>query len=149
MEEKDKWRPSKFDNFLIAFEKVVENEINAIILTDEELFIKTNELLKWEDKICYTTFKNYKSEAIKGIEEERFYNGFLSVYKKALLNQKSSLFSKLQSDPQSWQRFAWIIERKFSEWNLRHIWEVKTTNEITITEEEKKNKIEALKDFKK
>jgi hypothetical protein len=40
---------------------VLEEDINSIILTDEELFILANEKLEEEDQICYTTFKNYKA----------------------------------------------------------------------------------------
>jgi len=51
----------------------------------------------------------------------------LSLYKKAITIQKKSLFESLRNDPQSWQRYAWIIERKFSEWNLKTISEVDQT----------------------
>lgn len=123
------WRPKKYEKFLEAMEKVLWENINAIIFTDEELFLNCNDLLTWDDKICYTTFRNYKKEAIKNSDEELLYNQFLSLYKKALSNQKKNLFDSLKSDPQAWQRFAWIIERKFSEWNLRIISENKNVNE--------------------
>jgi GTP-sensing pleiotropic transcriptional regulator CodY len=69
----------------------------------------------------------------------------LSLYKKALTIQKKSLFENLKNDDKSWQRYAWIIERKFSDWNLKHLSEVdQTTTNIDITEslsEEQKEKI--------
>ena len=33
--------------------------------------------------------------------------------------QKKNLFLKLIEGKGQWQRWAWIIERKFDEWNLR------------------------------
>jgi hypothetical protein len=57
------------------------------------------------------------------------------------------LFNSLSSDNPQWQKYAWIIERKFSEWNLKSISE--NTNNNTnlnkdVTEElsdEQKRKI--------
>jgi hypothetical protein len=63
----------------------------------------------------------------------------LSLYKKALTNQKKGLFNKLWDDTQ-WQRYAWIIERKFSDWNLVQI--SKNTNKnttVNYTKEEWEN----------
>ena len=113
------WRPSKAELFLEWMKQVLNEGINAIILTDEELFIDTNDKLEKDNRICYTTFKNYKASAIR--EESELYEEFLSVYKKALLKQKRNLFIKLQWDEAQWQKYAWIIERKFNEWNLKKI----------------------------
>lgn len=111
-------RPTKLtDNYLKALEKVLNNELNAIIHTDEELFLLINEQLDDSEKICYATFKNYKSE---NLTDEKI-EAFLALYKKALANQKNELFKSLKSDDKAWQRWAWIIERKFDDWNLRNI----------------------------
>lgn len=117
------WRPSKIEKVTNALEKVLNKDINAVILTDEELFILVNEELEKNDRICYTTFKNYKADVKnpEKSEEIAIYEKFLSLYKKALLKQKADLFTKLHNDPQAWQRYAWIIERKFDAWNLRNI----------------------------
>ena len=112
-------RPSKLENFLVGMERVLNKDINSIILTDEELFISANAELPEEDRIGYTTFKQYKASSIK--EEKAWHSKFQSLYKEALGEQKKNLFNKLHDDPQAWQRYAWIIERKFSEWNLRQI----------------------------
>ena len=48
----------------------------------------------------------------------------MRLYKKALTIQKKNLFKKLQSDDDKWQKYAWIIERKFDDWNLRSKQEV-------------------------
>lgn len=130
------WRPSKLDNFLIAMEKVLNKWMQSIILTDEELFILANEELEEKDKISYTTFKDYKAKWNK--EQIEWFKKFSSLYKKAIIEQKNNLFEKLDSDNPQWQKYAWIIERKFSEWNLRQIsevdnkisWELKTTSAV-------------------
>lgn len=115
-------RPSKLKGFLVGMKKALEDGINAIILTDEELFIQANLYLEEKDRIWYSTFKTYKDS--EQTEEKEWYDQFLALYKTALLTQKRNLFIKLQGDETQWQKYAWIIERKFSEWNLR----IKTEN---------------------
>jgi hypothetical protein len=44
---------------------------------------------------------------------------FSGLYKKALLKQRDDLFIKLQNDEKARQKWAWIIERKFDNWNIR------------------------------
>ena len=44
---------------------------------------------------------------------------FCPLIKKALIRQKVSLFEKLKGDDKQRQRYAWIIERKFDDWNLK------------------------------
>jgi DNA-binding MarR family transcriptional regulator len=56
---------------------------------------------------------------------------FCPLIKKALRNQKENLFKKFSNDDRAWQRWAWIIERKFSEWNLKNINENKNENTHT------------------
>lgn len=108
-------RPSKIGVWIVAFEKIVEKGFNAIYLTDTELRMLTNDLVAEKDQICEATFKNWKAGGLK----DPIYLNFLALYKKALTSQKLELFNKLESDPDKWQRYAWIIERKFTDWNLR------------------------------
>ena len=116
-------RPNKLKNFIEAFKQVLEkNEANVIYLTDDELRITCNDLMEEEHQISDATFENRKAWKLKDSLE---YKEFLGLYKKALINQKSNLFKKLQWDEWQWQKFAWIIERKFSEWNLKQISESK------------------------
>jgi hypothetical protein len=116
------WRPSKIKDFVEAFAKVLSsNELDIIILTDDELRISCNDLLDEWQQISDTTFKNRKSWALKDSEE---YQRFLALYKKALINQKRALFTSVNLWLNNWQSRAWIIERKFSEWNLKQIKEV-------------------------
>jgi len=139
-------RPSKLPKFLIAMEKVMHGadskELNTdfIALTDEELFEEINERLDKKDKIHPNSFLGWKAKARNAEtqiskEQQEYMNKFLVLYKNALRNQKRALFHKLSSsnkdDRAYWQRFAWIIERKFADWNLKHLSEVKQDTSIT------------------
>jgi hypothetical protein len=92
-------------------------------LTDEELFMLANDLLiennQENDVIWYATFKDYKNQDRQS-DAYTTYKDFSAIYRKAIVKQRQSLFTKLEWD-QTWQRYAWIIERKFSDWNLRQI----------------------------
>lgn len=122
--KKNTGRPSKINKFIPALTEVVNEWMNAIICTDEELFIKTNDKLDEEDRINYKTFVNYKAQSHKWDireEDKRLYDEFLLVYKKALMKQKENLFATMAKDTKARQKRAWIIERKFEAWNLRKI----------------------------
>lgn len=118
--KKTKGRPTKLLTWIEAFQKVVNEDINAIILTDDELRMLTNELVEENQQITDRTFESWKAGDLK----DRIYFDFLRLYKKALTIQKKNLFKKLQSDDDKWQKYAWIIERKFDDWNLRSKQEV-------------------------
>jgi len=138
-----KWRPSKLKNFIVAFKKVLENnEWDVIYLTDNELIISCNNLLEKKYRIRKSTFENRKAGIIEDCEE---YHIFLGLYKNALINQKRELFKAVNKWENNWQSRAWIIERKFSAWNLRNISEVKTKQEINILDENKLRQLEDLK----
>ncbi|BAQ84164.1 hypothetical protein [uncultured Mediterranean phage uvMED] len=108
-EEKNKGgRPSKIDAFTDAFDIVVNEDNNAIDLTEEELVLLTNDKLEEKERIHYNTFRNYK----RGIGKDLDFTRFLSLYKKAFLKQKKSLLKKLRESETGWQRFAWLLERK-------------------------------------
>lgn len=120
--ERDAGRPSKIGEFTKQMEEVLNNGMDALICTDEELIMLVNEKLDDEDKIAEDTFKTWKNE---GIKDERCLV-FRHLIKKALLQQKRNLFTKLNDqDRNDWTRYAWQIERKFDEWNL------KNKNEVT------------------
>lgn len=113
--------PSKIDGWLPAFEIVVYESMNSVIFSDDELRILTNNLVEEKQQISEQTFHNWK----KGkISNDDLRDGFLYHYKKALFHQKKLLFEKLENDDKAWQRYAWIIERKFDDWNLRSKQEV-------------------------
>ena len=110
----------KWEKWTMAMNKVFNHKHSvgyAIIFTDEELVDLVNEELDEEDRISYRTFKRYKAGEM---EDDGILSLFVSLYKKALLAQKANLQQGLIDDvPGGWQRYAWILERKFDEWNLR------------------------------
>ena len=114
-------RPTKLtDRFIEAARKVIENDmaLNTIILTDEELVIAINEELPQKERITDRTLERWKaSKNPKRLSEQG--KSFVALIKKALVRQKQYLFKRLSTDEKSWQRFAWIIERKFEDWNIK------------------------------
>ncbi len=121
-------RPTKInDEVLKAFDEIVNDGINAIILTDDELVFLVNEKLEAKDKFSYSSFQRWKALMTKdetdiSEEEEKYldkYADILGLIKKALITQKNNLFTELKNDKQTWTKWAWIIERKFDDWNLR------------------------------
>jgi hypothetical protein len=123
MAKKKTGRPSKIDKFIEVAKEVLFKE-SLMLLTDEELVFLINEQLEEKDRIAQVTFKKWKSGDYSELGETG--KEFLSLIKKALVIQKESLFKKFQNDDRAWQRWAWIIERKFSEWNLKKISESTT-----------------------
>jgi hypothetical protein len=90
-------------------------------------------MLSEEDRISSRTFKRWKisnvGEELDGVEElDEVGKQFCHLYKSALLRQKAALFKRLVSPTEGqWQRYAWIIERKFDEWNIRQKSEIDAT----------------------
>lgn len=131
------WRPTKLtEKFIESAENVLNDWINAIIFTDDELLFAINENLELKEQISERTFKTYKKYAkSKEIQQElsnydiEILDRFLHLYKKALQNQKKYLFEAMRNEEKAWQKYAWIIERKFSDWNLKQISEVKQETE--------------------
>lgn len=133
-------RPTKLLDFINAFESVLKsNELDVVILTDDELRIACNDLLEEKSQISKSTFEKWKAWKAKDSLE---YTQFLRLYKKALINQKRNLFKAVNEWDNNWQSRSWIIERKFSEWNLKQITE--NTNKNTNINLE----VEDWEDFK-
>ena len=123
--------PSKIGPFIKALEKVLDEEMNAFILTDEELIMLVNDLLSEEEGISDATFERWKAN---DIQDERC-QVFRGLYKKALAKQKQNLFKKLNDlDVNSWQRYAWQLERKFAEWNLKKVSDTTHRNGPSVEE---------------
>lgn len=110
-------RPTKLTTKVIQVWKEILDE-NVLFATDEELFLLLNERLDEKERIGYTTFKDWK--AGRSPEHNELFDEFSSLIKNSLLKEKKRLLDNLQKDKQAWQRFAWIIERKFDEWNIRN-----------------------------
>jgi hypothetical protein len=121
-------RPSKIDRFIEVAKDVLFRD-GLMLLTDEELVFLINENLEEKEKVAQVTFKKWKSGDYSELGETG--KEFLSLIKKALIIQKENLFKKFSNDDRAWQRWAWIIERKFSEWNLKNINENKNDNTHT------------------
>ena len=119
MKKKPPYRPTKLtDRFIIAANEVINEEINAIILTDEELLSKINDKLPEEAQVSVETWKDWKA-GTSPVEQNKLLDTFHLLIKKALIRQKSDLFRKMGYDDKAWQRWAWIIERKFDDWNIK------------------------------
>ena len=89
----------------------------VVVYTDKELVEFVNMHLDERDQISIASFERYK----KGeIVDDEYVHLFVRAYKRALFLQKRRLMESLEDDvPGGWQRYAWILERKFDEWNLR------------------------------
>lgn len=115
-------RPTKIEAFAKALEIVLYDPIGvgaAIMHTQKELLFLTNDLLDKEDKICKSTLEKWAGGKTP---DDEYSEVFLRLYEKALIVQKKALFESMRkAPPGAWQKDAWILERKFSELNLRNI----------------------------
>lgn len=121
------WRfPSLTETWIERAEQVL-NDSSSVFLTDEDLLDEINEWLDEKYQFSQRTFQRYKSwETTWQDYEKDLFDSFRHLYKKALRREKKNLFVKFQSDEWQWQKWAWIIERKFDEWNIRMKSEVDT-----------------------
>lgn len=122
-------RPSKINKFLEAAKTVLWDE-NTMLLKDEELVDEINDQLTKEDTISHRTFRRWK--AADWDEKGETGREFVLLLKKALREQKKNLYKKYRDEKGAWQKWAWIIERKFSEWNLKNINENNTNISGTV-----------------
>ena len=122
-------RPSKIYKFIEAAKQVVYQE-DMVYLTDEELVFLINKELDEEDRISDRTFEGWKAGEYG--KDEEIGREFLRLIKDALIVQKKELFKKFGKKDEIWTKWAWVIERKFAQWNLKQINE--TTNTIKTTE---------------
>ena len=145
-------RPPKLTKKWIAVAReVVDTDINAIILTDEELVFLINEKANKKDKISERTFERWKAKNKEDKEDgdeklDKIGEEFCRLYKRALLRQKKDLFNSLKDDDKQWQRFAWIIERKFNDWNIKKQVDITTKGE-SINEESREKAKKAISGF--
>ena len=110
-------RPSKLTaEFIAAAHEVIDQGDNALIFTDAELLFQINEKLSHDARIDRRTFERWKAGELKDDVDGQ---EFCRLIEKALHKQKTALFVSLKTEANQWQRWAWIIERKFDEWNLK------------------------------
>jgi hypothetical protein len=133
-EIKKRGRPFKMSKWIIKLEEVLSEE-NILFLSDHDLRFLVNERLEDKEQISKRTFENWKSGEFH--PDDSTGQKFLKCIEGALIKQKQFLAKKMIEDDKNWQRFAWIMERKFDEWNLKKISERinknETTNIIQIT----------------
>ena len=124
-------RPTKLTQKVIdTLNKVVDNNIYC---TDYELVFLLNEQLPEKEKISYESFKDYKNGRSQA--NNPLIVSFSHVIKKALIKEKIALLKEIKDGVNNWQSRAWILERKFDEWNLKKITENTNKNEVTISEQ--------------
>ena len=116
-------------------EEVVNEGFNAIILTNKEILFKINEAcVKNSERISINTFTSWRKhigdlsdDKISPLEQK-----FLQIFMGALIRQKNLIFEKY-FDSEDWKKWAWIIERKFEEWNLKSKQEIDHSGGVNIT----------------
>jgi hypothetical protein len=129
-------RPTKLsDDIITAFERILNTDRNALVCTDQHLFFLLNDELPKEVKISYRTFQRYKMLAnIYGAGQDSFttpgtperdeyyppiYRELYRVFTHALIKQRNNIMNCLLDDAKGWQRYKWIMERKFRDWSLK------------------------------
>ena len=128
-----KWqgRKDKLSKPLInAMNEIATNAAN-ITLTDEELILLINEQLKPAERISYSTFKSYKNglNLANSIDGERL-TAFLTALKRIRISQKQQHTTAMieNENAGTWQRRAWLLERKFDDLNLTRKMETEVTH---------------------
>jgi hypothetical protein len=142
-------KTSKMEAWVKKLKKVLNKE-NIIYLTDAELQFLVNKELPKKDRITRQCFENWKAGKF-GSQDENIGEEFQELIQCALIEQKNNLFSKMMdTDDKNWTKIAWVLERKFSEWNLKHISENVNKNEqqtiiqISAGNDEQKNLIDNI-----
>lgn len=109
-------RPSKMTERVIEAIETVINE-NILFATDEELVVEINEILPQDQQFTYEAFSKWK----RGLNTKTnpLFPKFVRLIKKALFKEKKRLLDLLAKDDKQWQRYAWILERKFDDWNIK------------------------------
>ena len=117
-------RPNKFEAFARVMAELFDtDDWNAWVVacTDEDLLFMVNQKLPEEQRVSTTSWKDYKAGNLPTSHVDyRCVEQFFGSYKKALVGQKRLIADNLASDsPGAWQKWAWLLERKFDEFNLR------------------------------
>jgi len=121
----ERGRPTKLtQNLLAKFQEVLDTGMNVLVCTDAELLLLLNEKLEEEERISEDSFKRYKAWSLSE-KETPLIEEFCTLYKRALVGQRTTVLKKLMDTDNHRQKFAWIMERKFDERNLKMKQEVK------------------------
>lgn len=120
-------RPFKMQEWVSELVNILSEE-DILFLSDKDLVFLVNRTLPEENQISISTFEKWKSG--KYAPNEEVGKEFVNCINLALIRQKQLLSKKMMEDNNGqWTRYAWIMERKFSEWNLKHISENINKNE--------------------
>lgn len=108
-------RPSKLTmKFIKIAEKVIDEYILAC--TDKEIVFEINDRLDEKERITDKTYQNWKAgKFVKGDLGISFFR----LVKKTLMLEKNNLIAEVRKGDGNWQSRAWILERKFNDWNIR------------------------------
>lgn len=120
---------SKMTKWLPALKEVLDSD-NILLLCDKDLVFLVNQKLQPDERIteeCFSMWKGNKRNA----PSEEIGKQFIELIQYALIKQKMSIERKMfdETNSTNWQRWAWLLERKFEEWNLKHISENINKNE--------------------
>ena len=126
-DNKSAGRPFKMVTWLSALKEVLNKE-DVLFLSDKDLVFLVNNKLPKKQKISESTFEKWKSGQYS--PDETTGKEFIEAIKLALITQKQYLGERLRNDTTGqWTRYAWILERKFADWNLKNVSENINKNE--------------------
>ncbi|MEW5675556.1 hypothetical protein ABGT15_04525 [Flavobacterium enshiense] len=115
--------------WIIGLKKVLAEE-KIEFLSDDDLFHLVNHRLNKKNRIAKRTFDYWK--AGKYAPDDVIGEEFMDLIKLSRIKQKQALGQKMfEENNMSWTKYAWILERKFEELNLKRISENVNKNETT------------------
>jgi len=114
-------RPTKLTSTFIEVATEVLSDGAVMLFSEREILEEINDKLDPKDQICQSTFDKWKAKYLAKESEEIEPIGaeFLHLLKKAVRYQKRMLMNAMVVDNKAWHRWAWIIERKYDEWNIK------------------------------
>lgn len=121
-------RPFKMKIWVDKLKEVLEENEIAFITNEDLVFLVNEKIDDPSHEITIRTYKNWI--AGKFHPDEEVGKKFIKLVKNALIKQKQNLVKKMfEGDDKYWYKYGWLLERKFQEFNLKAISEVKHTNE--------------------
>ncbi|MDG3581762.1 hypothetical protein [Galbibacter pacificus] len=104
-----------------AMRDVIENE-DLTFLNKKEIWFLTNKRLPKEDKIAWDTFDNWSKGRAINMNDE-IGRTIQDMLLEADIRMKQSIGKKMldKSTERSWQKMAWLLERKYKEFNNKVI----------------------------
>lgn len=101
--------------FVDALREVVEDPYFYILTNKEVYETVCHKLGNKEGLMKFDTFRS----AVCGRRSSKAdqFNEFQNLMSRGKTKQKISLVKKLEKEDKSWQRYAWLLERKFDDFN--------------------------------